>query len=92
MELLQELGSAASAKGHPTSTYYLVDALEQVRTDRVLEMLPRRLSSLYNEAAWLPNAASLQYDPGTPAARTGGGNEIAPELPTRALPPIGASS
>ena len=62
--LLQELGSAASANGHPTSTYYLVDALEQVRTDRVLEKLPRRLSSLYDEAAWLPNAAALQYDPG----------------------------
>ena len=72
--LLQELGSAASANGHPTSTYYLVDALEQVRTDRVLEKLPRRLSRLYDEAAWLPNAAALQYDPRTSAAWTGSGN------------------
>lgn len=72
--LLQELGSAASDKGHPTSTYYLVDALEQVRTDRVLEKLPHRLRSLYDAAAWLPNAASLQYDPRTSAARTGSGS------------------
>ena len=71
--VVQGLGSAASAKGHPASTYYLVDALEQVRTDRALEKLPRRLSSLYDEAAWLPDAASLQYDPGTSATRTGCG-------------------
>ena len=71
--VLHQLGYAASAKGHPTSTYYLVDALEQVRTDRVLEKLPRRLGSLYDEAGWLPDAASLQYDPGTSAARAGSG-------------------
>ncbi len=69
--LLQELGSAASANGHPTSTYYLVDALERVRTDHVLEKLPRRLGRLYAEAAWLPNATALQYDPGTSGAWTG---------------------
>ena len=61
--LLRELGAAAAANGHAISTYYLVDALEQVRTDRVLEKLPRRLSRLYDAAAWLPNAAALQYDP-----------------------------
>jgi CHAD domain-containing protein len=71
--LLQELGSAASANGHPTSTYYLVDALERVRTDHVLEKLPRRLSRLYDEAAWLPHTNALQYDPGT-AEWTGSGN------------------
>jgi len=70
---LQELGSAAAANGHPTSTYYLVDALEQVRTDHVLEKLPRRLSRLYDEAAWLPNTSALQYDPATSAAWTGRG-------------------
>ena len=69
--LLHELGSAAAANGHPISTYYLVDALEQVRTDRVLEKLPRRLSRLYDAAAWLPNAAALQYDPRMSAAWTG---------------------
>jgi CHAD domain-containing protein len=72
--VLHQLGSAASAKGHPTSTYYLVDALEQVRTDRVLEKLPRRLNSLYDEAAWLPDVASLQYDPRKSAARTRSAN------------------
>jgi CHAD domain-containing protein len=72
--LLRELGSAAAAHGHPISTYYLVDALERVRTDRVLEKLPRRLSKLYAAAAWLPNAAALQYDPETSAARTESGN------------------
>ena len=71
--LLQELGSAAAANGHPISTYYLVDALEQVRTDRVLEKLPHRLSKLYVAAAWLPNAAALRYDPRMSAARTGSG-------------------
>ena len=69
--LLHELGAAAAANGHPISTYYLVDALEQVRTDRVLEKLPHRLSRLYDAAAWLPNAAALQYDPRTSAAWTG---------------------
>jgi hypothetical protein len=78
---LQELGSAAAANGHPTSTYYLVDALEQVRTDRVLEKLPRRLSKLYDEAAWLPNTSALQYDPGTAAAWTGSGKANAPSAP-----------
>ena len=72
--LLRELGSAAAANGHPISTYYLVDALEQVRTDRVLEKLPRRLSKLYAAAAWLPNAATLHYGTQTSAARTESGN------------------
>ena len=71
--LLHELGAAAAANGRPISTYYLVDALEQVRIDRVLEKLPHRLSKLYTEAAWLPNAAALRYDPRTSAARTGSG-------------------
>jgi CHAD domain-containing protein len=70
--LLRELGSAASANGHPISTYYLVDALERVRTDRVLEKLPRRLSKLYAATAWLPNAATLQHDPQISAAWTAG--------------------
>ena len=71
--LLHELGAAAAANGHPISTYYLVDALEQVRIDRVLEKLPHRLSKLYTEAAWLPNAAALRYDPRTSTARTRSG-------------------
>ena len=71
--LLHELGAAAAANGHPISTYYLVDALERVRIDRVLEKLPHRLSSLYTEAAWLPNAAALRYHPRPSAARTEGG-------------------
>ena len=69
--LLHDLGAAAAANGHPISTYYLVDALEQVRTDRVLEKLPHRLSRLYDAAAWLPNAAALQYDPRMSATWTG---------------------
>ena len=71
--LLHELGAAAAANGHPISTYHLVDALEQVRIDRVLEKLPHRLSKLYTAAAWLPNATALRYDPRTSAARTGNG-------------------
>jgi CHAD domain-containing protein len=71
--LLHELGAAAAANGHPISTYHLVDALEQVRIDRVLEKLPHRLSKLYTEAAWLPTAAALRHDPRTPAARTRSG-------------------
>ncbi|WP_155855697.1 hypothetical protein [Arthrobacter sp. 9MFCol3.1] len=54
---------------------YVIDVATPVvgKPDRVLEQLPRRLGSLYDEAAWLPDAASLQYDPGTSAARTGSG-------------------
>jgi len=55
--LLHQLGAAAAANGRPVSTYYLVDALEQVRTDRVLQKLPHRLSSLHDKGAWLPSAA-----------------------------------
>ena len=69
--LLHDLGAAAAANGHRISTYYLVDALEQVRIDRVLKKLPHRLSKIYTEAAWLPTAAALRYDPRTSPARTG---------------------
>jgi hypothetical protein len=64
--LVHELGAAAAGIGHPTSTYYLVDALEQVRADRVLETLPGRLTKLYDDAGWLPKADTLRYDPRTP--------------------------
>ena len=84
--LLHELGAAAAANGRPISTYYLVDALEQVRIDRVLEKLPHRLSKLYTEAAWLPNAAALRYDPQTSAAWTGSGDSNANQPPMQAVP------
>ncbi len=80
--LLNELGAAAAAHGHPVSTYYLVDALERVRADRVLEKLPLRLSRLYAAAARLPNADALQYDPQASVDWTG----VQPDMPSPAIP------
>lgn len=59
---LHALGAAAAANGHPISTYHLLDAVEQIRADRVLEKLPHRLNNLHEEAAWLPNATALAGD------------------------------
>jgi CHAD domain-containing protein len=52
--IVHQLAAAAAADGRPVSTYYLVDALEQVRTDRALQALPKRLNNLHRKAAWLP--------------------------------------
>jgi CHAD domain-containing protein len=67
--LVYELGVAAANNGHPTSTYYLADALERIRAERVLEKLPRRLAKLYDAAAWLPKADTLRYNPQTSSVR-----------------------
>ena len=56
--LLHKLGATAVANGQPVGTYLLVDALEQNRTERVLAVLPDRLSSLHDKGAWLPSTAT----------------------------------
>ena len=52
--LLHKLGATAVANGQPVGTYLLVDALEQIRTERVLAVLPNRLS----KGAWPPSTAT----------------------------------
>lgn len=62
--LLYKLGAAAAANGQPIGTYYLVDALEQVRTERVLAKLPDRVSRLHDSGAWLSSTAAPTTTPG----------------------------
>jgi CHAD domain-containing protein len=57
LPLVRKLGTTAAANGEPVTTYRLLEALEQARSEQVLRELPQRLERLHDRAvAWLPES------------------------------------